>query len=60
MDERKAQLLRDINLAGLHNTYEKRPEWMAAFEYYWKQTGDYNLKPGCTSCYKKILEWLKK
>lgn len=56
----KAELLHNIQIAGLANVYEKRPEWKAAFEYYWQQTGDYNLKMGCTHCYVKILEWLKK
>ena len=60
MDERKVQLLNKISLAGLISTFEKRPEWVEAFEYYWSKTGDYNLKPGCSKCYINILEWLRK
>ncbi len=56
----KLEILKEIGDAGVTNTYEKHPAWKKAFELYWKETGDYNLTMGCSACYKKVIEWLRK
>lgn len=56
----KLEILKQLSDAGVMTTYEKHPAWKKAFEFYWKETGDYNLVMGCGTCYRKLLEWLKK
>lgn len=56
----KKEILKELGDAGLLQTYEKHPIWKRAFELYWQQTGDTEAKMGCSTCYKKVLEWLRK
>jgi len=56
----KANLLHAIESKGQINTFGRTPEWVAAFEAYKKETKDYQVDPGCGTCYKKVLTWLRK
>ncbi len=56
----KSTLLNAIVSKGLENTFSKTPEWVSAFEAYKKETKDYQVDPGCGTCYRKVLNWLKK
>jgi len=36
------------------------PLWVASFELYKVETGDYQVSIKCNSCYQKVKAWLKK
>lgn len=42
---------------GFNNT--RSPHWRAALDLHNRETKQ-RLKPGCSSCYKKVYEWLQK
>lgn len=58
--DRKAEVLKMLTEAGDLHRKDKTPAWKAAFEFYWAETGDHNLKMGCGSCYEHLLKWLKR
>ena len=56
----KLEILKELSDQGLLSSYQKHPTWKKAFELYWQQTGDTDARMGCSTCYKKVLEWLRK
>lgn len=57
---RKAEIIKLLTESGEIHHKTKTPNWMLGFELYYSETGDRNLKPGCSACYPHLLAWLKR
>jgi hypothetical protein len=55
----KKQLLKDLEAADLLNNFCQRSEWARAFEAHARETGR-RLTMTCSTCYREVLEWLRK
>lgn len=56
----KAEILKKLSETGQINVFKHSKEWGEAFEAYKKETGDLHIGTKCGSCYRKVLQWLKR
>ena len=56
----KGEILKKLGEKHLLSHFKPAPEWVEAFNEYKKATGDEKIGMKCGSCYRKVLEWLKR
>lgn len=57
--DRKA-LFKIMNESGELNRFQKTANWEAAFSLYKQETKDFKVDIGCSSCHRKVKDWLSK
>ena len=56
----KLELLKKLTESGQVSSFRVSPLWAEAFDLYKTNTGDLRVSTKCSSCYRKVLTWLKK
>lgn len=56
----REQLRDKMKVSGELERFNKSEDWANAFELYKAQTGDYQVSIKCSSCFRKVKEWLLK
>lgn len=54
----KTELLAELTANGNVGTFRRTPSWEKAFNFY-NLTNHPKLQPNCTTCFRKVLGWLR-